>query len=200
MICLWYVSYAALATVGTWLLTALGASTVFFFTKTNPRVLSLMLGFSAGIMLAASYFSLLAPALEAAQGPLPAFVSVTLGFLAGGLFLIGCDLWFSRRHARRTSRVFLLISSITLHNIPEGLAVGVAFGVLRGTLPTASTLAAPVAVAVGIGLQNFPEGAAVALPLRQEGHSRFKSFMLGQLSGIVEPIAGVLGALLVTVV
>ncbi len=162
----------------------------------------MMLGFASGIMIAASFWSLLAPAIEL-DGEV--FVPAA-GFLCGGAFLIFCDFLMLRFEKKacldsRKRRTLLLISSITLHNIPEGLAVGVAFGALNDIVsPTFSELAVPIAVAVGIGLQNFPEGAAVSVPLRREGYSCFRSFMLGQLSGIVEPIAGVLGALLVTVV
>jgi ZIP family zinc transporter len=199
------VTQALLATLFTWFLTALGAGMVFFFRSINRKVLDAMLGFAAGVMIAASFWSLLAPAIEMAEdGPLPAWVPAALGFLAGGAFLWLVDkvlphlhLGFPREEAEGIQthwrRSVLLVLAITLHNIPEGLAVGVAFGALAADLPSA-TLAGAVALALGIGIQNFPEGAAVSVPLRREGLSRLKSFWYGQLSGVVEPVAGVLGA------
>ncbi|MCX6093305.1 MAG: ZIP family metal transporter [Candidatus Bipolaricaulota bacterium] len=196
---------ALLATLFTWFVTALGASLVFFFREIERRVLSAMLGFAAGVMIAASYWSLLAPAVALSEGSgLPKFLPPLAGFLVGGAFLWGIDrivphLHIGSRSAKaeglKTSwrRNVLLVLSITLHNIPEGLSVGVAFGALAAGLPGAS-LAAAVALAIGIAIQNFPEGAAVSVPLRCEGLGRFKSFWYGQLSAIVEPIAGVLGA------
>ena len=168
-----------------------------------------MLGFAAGIMIAASFWSLLEPAIEqATDGFLPSWLTVAFGFMAGGMFIVLCDRIIMRIQCRtcgktseKQKRVALLISSITIHNIPEGLAIGVAFGALRAIPdPGFSDFAAPFSIALGIGLQNFPEGAAVSIPLRREGYSRFKSFMWGQLSGIVEPMAGVLGAFLVAVI
>jgi len=170
-----------------------------------------MLGFAAGVMIAASFWSLLAPAIEMAEeSSLPAWIPATTGFLLGGLFLYIADkiiphlhLGFPMEDAEgpKTSwhRSILLVLAITLHNIPEGLAVGVAFGALASDLPSA-TLAGAVALALGIGIQNFPEGAAVSVPLRREGFSRLKSFWYGQASGIVEPIAGVLGAVSVILI
>ena len=202
------VFYALLATLGTWLVTALGAATVVLFKSPNPKILNLMLGFAAGVMIAASFWSLLQPAIERAEaaGSMPAFLVATLGFLCGALFMWGsdkCVTYAQRRSAlaqgeknARLNRIILLVLSITLHNIPEGLAVGVAFGALKNGGYTPEALMGTVTVAVGIGLQNFPEGAAVSLPLRREGCSRRKSFFIGQASGFVEPIAGVLGALL----
>jgi len=196
---------ALIATLFTWFVTALGAALVFFFKTINRKVLDGMLGFAAGVMIAASYWSLLAPAIEMAEGSnLPAWVPATSGFLMGGLFLYIADKIIPHLHlgfpmdeaeGPKTSwhRSILLVMAITLHNIPEGLAVGVAFGALASDLPSA-TLAGAVALALGIGIQNFPEGAAVSVPLRREGFSRLKSFWYGQASGIVEPIAGVLGA------
>lgn len=209
---------ALLATLGTWLVTALGAATVILFHRPNVRVMNVMLGFSAGVMLAASFWSLLEPAVEGARESLdrPAWLVVTLGFVVGALFMWGSDkiVTLARRRVdaessgcsgclgnsggavRSTNRIIMLVLSITLHNIPEGLAVGVAFGALHaGATPEA--LAGAVTVAVGIGLQNFPEGAAVSLPLRREGCSRRRSFLIGQSSGMVEPIAGVIGAVCV---
>jgi ZIP family zinc transporter len=199
---------ALVATLFTWSVTALGAAFVFFFKSINRKVLDGMLGFAAGVMIAASYWSLLAPAIEMAEeGSLPAWVPATIGFLIGGFFLWGIDkilphlhLGFPRQEAEgiKTSwhRSVLLVLAITLHNIPEGLAVGVAFGALASELPSA-TLGGAIALALGIGIQNFPEGTAVAVPLRREGFTRLKSFWYGQLSGFVEPIAGVLGAIAV---
>jgi ZIP family zinc transporter len=196
---------ALIATLFTWFVTALGAGLVFFFKTINRKVLDAMLGFAAGVMIAASYWSLLAPAIEMAEeGNLPAWVPATVGFLLGGLFLWVADkilphlhLGFPMAEAEglKTSwqRSVLLVMAITLHNIPEGLAVGVAFGALASDIPSA-TLAGAVALAMGIGIQNFPEGAAVSVPLRREGVSRLKSFWYGQLSGVVEPVAGVIGA------
>ena len=203
---------ALAATLGTWLVTALGAATVVFFRSPNPKALNLMLGFAAGVMIAASFWSLLQPAIERAEAAagLPAYWVATAGFLFGALFMWCADkiVSFSQRRAdstqgqpnQRLNRIILLVLSITLHNIPEGLAVGVAFGALQNTNYTMDSLMGAVIIAVGIGLQNFPEGAAVSLPLRREGYSRRKSFLLGQASGFVEPVAGVLGALLVVYV
>ena len=202
---------ALFAALFTWAMTAMGASMVFFFKSINAKVLNTMLGFAAGVMITASYWSLLAPAIEMAEeGILPAWVSVTVGFLMGGFFLYIIDkilphlhLGFPMEEAEgiKTSwhRSVLLVLAITLHNIPEGLAVGVAFGALASDLSAAS-LAGAIALALGIGIQNFPEGAAVSVPLRREGFSRLKSFWYGQLSGVVEPIAGVFGALAVILI
>ena len=202
---------ALIATLFTWFVTALGAGLVFFFKTINRKVLDGMLGFAAGVMIAASFWSLLAPAIEMAEeSSLPAWIPATAGFLMGGLFLWIADkiiphlhLGFPMEEAEgiKTSwhRSILLVLAITLHNIPEGLAVGVAFGALASDLPSA-TMAGAVALAIGIGIQNFPEGAAVSVPLRREGFSRLKSFWYGQASGIVEPIAGVLGAVSVILI
>ena len=196
---------ALLATCFTWGLTALGASAVFFFKSIKRKVLDGMLGFAAGVMIAASYWSLLAPAIEMTEeaGGIP-WVPATVGFLLGGAFLWAVDKILPHLHLGypteeaegiETSwhRSILLVLAITLHNFPEGLAVGVAFGAAAAGLPSA-TVAGAVALALGIGLQNFPEGMAVSVPLRREGLSRGKSFWYGQMSGAVEPIAGVLGA------
>lgn len=196
---------ALIATLFTWGVTALGSSMVFFFKNVSKKLLNSMLGFAAGVMIAASFWSLLNPALELAEsiGQKPWLV-VSMGFLSGGVFLLLVDKFLPHLHIGfdksesegiKTSlqRSVLLVLAITLHNIPEGLAVGVAFGGAVAGVPSA-TLAGAVALALGIGIQNFPEGAAVSLPLRREGYSPFKSFMYGQASGIVEPIAGVIGA------
>ncbi|MBS3825468.1 ZIP family metal transporter [Candidatus Bipolaricaulota bacterium] len=202
---------ALLATGFTWFLTAAGAGLVFFFKTVNQRVLDFMLGFAAGVMIAASYWSLLAPAIEmAADFFLPPWIPAAIGFLVGGIFLRLVDnfiphlhIGFPEEEAEGVStslhRSVLLILAITIHNIPEGLAVGVAFGALAADIPTA-TLGGAVALALGIGIQNFPEGTSVSVPLRREGLSRLKSFWYGQLSGIVEPLAGLLGAIAVIVV
>jgi ZIP family zinc transporter len=196
---------ALLGTLFTWAMTALGAGAVFTFKEINRRLLDTMLGFAAGVMIAASFWSLLAPAIEmSVGGALPEWIPALVGFLGGGIFLWSVDkvlphlhmgLPVSEAEGIKTSweRSVLLVLAITLHNIPEGLAVGVAFGAAGAGLPAAS-IAGAVALALGIGIQNFPEGAAVSIPLRREGFSRFKSFTYGQLSGMVEPIAGVLGA------
>lgn len=196
---------ALLATCFTWFLTALGAGVVFVFRSMNRRVLDGMLGFAAGVMIAASFWSLLAPAIEMAEGSgLPAWLPAAIGFLLGGAFLFGANkvlphlhLGFPMEEAEGIKtgwqRSVLLVLAITLHNIPEGLAVGVAFGALIVDSPSAS-LAGAVVLALGIGIQNIPEGTAVSVPLRREGLSRLKSFWYGQLSGAVEPVFGVLGA------
>lgn len=189
-------------------MTAIGASLVFFFKEINQKVLNTMLGFAAGVMIAASFWSLLAPAIEMAEGrSIPAWLIAAIGFLSGAAFLWLADKLIPHMHLNAKKgesegmpsnlrRSILLVLSITLHNIPEGLAVGVAFGAAANGLE-GGTFAAALAVAIGIGLQNLPEGAAVSIPLRREGLSRTKSFMYGQASGIVEPIAGVIGAALV---
>jgi len=199
---------ALLATIFTWAMTALGAATVFMARDVSRKVLDWTLGFAGGVMIAASFWSLLAPAIEMSAGAdLPVWFPAAAGFLIGGVFLRVADRILPHLHIGfpleeaegiKTSwqRSTLLILAITLHNIPEGLAVGVAFGAVVAGLPSA-TLAAAIALAIGIGIQNFPEGLAVSMPLRREGMSRLKSFWYGQLSGIVEPVAGVIGAVAV---
>ncbi|MFB9859597.1 ZIP family metal transporter [Salinicoccus siamensis] len=200
---------ATIATLFTWGMTALGAALVFTTRGFNQQFMDGMLGFAGGVMIAASFWSLLAPALERAEGgALPAWAPVAIGFLAGGGFLWLADKLLPHLHPgltmesaeglnpERKRRSTLLVLAITLHNIPEGLAVGVAFGAVAADLPSAS-LGGAIALAIGIGIQNFPEGLAVSMPLRREGMSRRKSFAYGQASGIVEPIAGVTGALAV---
>jgi zinc transporter, ZIP family len=196
---------AFLATMFTWGMTAAGAALVFG-TKNVPRkLLDAMLGFAAGVMIAASFWSLLAPAIDLSEGgSLPVWVPPVIGFLAGGIFLRLLDLLLPHLHPGmklseaegiHTSwrRSVLLVSAITLHNIPEGLAIGVAFGAAAAGIDGAS-LGAAIALAVGIGLQNFPEGTAVSMPLRREGISRGRSFFYGQLSAVVEPFAAIIGA------
>lgn len=201
-----YVLLALLATLGTWFLTALGALTVAFFKSPNPKILNVTLGFASGVMIAASFWSLLLPALEGAQanGNSP-FIVLTLGFLFGAIFMFFADklVCFAQRkvnlpiNSKKRNKLIMLVLSITLHNIPEGLAVGVAFGALNFEPFSLEGLLSAVSVALGIGIQNFPEGAAVSLPLRKEGLSRSKSFLLGQATAMVEPVAAVIGALLV---
>ena len=201
---------AFLATCFTWGVTALGASLVFFAKEVSRKFLDAALGFAAGVMIAASFWSLLAPAIEMAEGKsIPSWVPPAVGFILGAAFLRLCDRLLPHLHRfepvnaaegiKTTWRkTVLLVLAITLHNIPEGLAVGVAFGAVAAGMPEA-TLAAAATLALGIGLQNFPEGLAVSMPLRREGFTRRKSFFYGQLSGCVEPVAGVLGAAAVIV-
>ncbi len=199
---------ALLATLFTYAMTAAGAALVFMGKEINPKLLDGMLGFAAGVMIAASFWSLLSPGIEMAEqlGHIP-WLTAAIGFMAGGVFMRLIDkilphlhpgLATSQSEGIKTSwqRSTLLVLAITLHNFPEGLAVGVAFGAVAADLPTAS-IGGAIALAIGIGLQNLPEGTAVSMPLRREGMSRGRSFMLGQASGLVEPIAGVLGALFV---
>ncbi len=200
------------ATVFTWGMTALGAALVFFFKKANRAVLDGMLGFTGGVMIAASFWSLLAPAIENSKGE--GFIKVfpaAVGFALGALSLFGMDKIMPHLHINfkkdeaegiktQWHRTTLLVLAITLHNIPEGLAVGVLFGAastLVGVEQTEMIIAA-ISLAIGIGIQNFPEGFAVSMPIRRQGVSRFKSFWYGQLSAVVEPIAAVLGAVAVS--
>lgn len=205
------VTQALIATLFTWLVTALGAGLVFLFRKINAKVLDSMLGFAAGVMIAASFWSLLTPAIELseAEGKLP-WVAPLIGFLLGGVFLKLADALLPHVHMGKSDcapegiktgwkRSVLLITAITLHNIPEGLAVGVTFGAAASGQSSATYIGA-VVLALGIGIQNFIEGAAVSIPLRREGLSVFKSFWYGQLSGLVEPIAGLIGAIAVTII
>ncbi|RKX31734.1 MAG: ZIP family metal transporter [Candidatus Zixiibacteriota bacterium] len=209
------VMQALFATLFTWFMTALGAAGVFMARELNRKTLDWMLGFAAGVMIAASFWSLLAPAIEMSEGKsIPAWVPAVTGFLMGAALLRLVDRLLPHLHVgidkesagqeelegvksswRRTT---LLIVAITLHNFPEGLAVGVAFGAVAAGFESA-TIAGAVALAIGIGIQNIPEGTAVSMPLRREKISRLKSFWYGQLSGTVEPIAGVLGAGLVII-
>src|SRR6056300_240650 len=201
------VSGALYATLFTWGLTALGASLVFFVKQLNRALLDGLLGFTGGVMVAASFWSLLAPGIEMSPGE--GFVKVipaAVGFGLGAMFIFGLDkvlphihINFKESEGIKTPwhRTTLLVLAITLHNIPEGLAVGVLFGGVAAGIPEASITGA-VALAIGIGIQNFPEGIAVSMPMRRLGSSRFKSFWYGQLSAIVEPIAAVVGAIAVT--
>lgn len=192
----------------TWFVTALGAAVVFLTQQVNRRLLDVMMGFAAGVMIAASFWSLLLPAIDMAEAQgMTTWLPATVGFLSGGLFLRLADALLPHLHpgARMAEaegistswrRATLLVLAVTLHNIPEGLAVGVTFGAaaLQMEVATGATLAAAVALSIGIGLQNFPEGIAVAMPLRGEGVSRGRSFWYGQLSGFVEPVSAVVGA------
>ncbi len=194
-----YTLLALYATLFTWFLTILGSSMVFFFKKINKNIMDVSLGLAAGIMMAASFFSLLNPAIENAKNlkQLPWLV-VSIGFIIGGIFIYLSDLYFNNRFKNKPNknkRLFLMILSITLHNIPEGLAVGIAFGSIKYHLADAN-LTNAFLLALAIGLQNFPEGSAISLPLRRENYSRLKAFIYGSLSAIVEPIFGIIGAIL----
>lgn len=192
---------ALIATTFTWLVTASGAGMVFFFKTLNRSVLNMMLGFTGGVMIAASCFGLLMPAIDSSDGiGFEQVMPAAIGFMLGAMFLFGLDklmphlhINFKNAEGPKTTwhRTTLLVLAITLHNIPEGLAVGIVFGAAMDDL---SMINSAMIIALGIGIQNFPEGFAVAMPLRREGVSRFKSFWYGQLSAIVEPIAGVFGA------
>lgn len=202
--------WAALAaTTFTWLVTAAGASLVFFFKTIDRKVLDVMLGFTGGVMVAASFWSLLNPAIEMSERLYPSapWMPAAVGFLLGSMFIFFLDKFMPHLHLNfgenetegmktQWKKTTLLILAITLHNIPEGLAVGVLFGAAANGMPEAS-ISAAIALAFGIGIQNFPEGLAVSVPLRRQGMSRIKSFWYGQLSAIVEPIAGVIGAIAV---
>ncbi len=215
MIPVWFqevgpVLQALIATTFTWSVTALGAAVVFLARQPSRRALDVMLGFAAGVMIAASFWSLLAPSIAMSEelGMIP-WIPAAVGFLLGAFLLRGLDMILPHLHPGLPmsevegvpsgwQRSVLLVSAITLHNIPEGLAIGVAFGAVAADVPSA-TLAGAVALAIGIGLQNFPEGTAVAMPLRREGMGRGKAFAFGQASALVEPLAGVLGAALVLI-
>lgn len=195
----------------TWGVTAAGAALVFLFKDIKPKVLNSMLGFASGIMLAAAFWSLLLPALElsveSGMGD-SSWIPVIVGFALGGLFILGADKLLPHVHSLEDEpkegavgnvdtmrRSVLLVVAITMHNIPEGLAYGVAFGAI-GYATSFSEASAAIILVVGIALQNFPEGAAVSIPLRRDGYTRKKAFFYGQASGAVEPIAAVVGALL----
>lgn len=203
--------YGGLFTYG---LTAMGAGLVFFTKKVNYKLLDAMMGFAAGVMIAASFWSLLVPSIDmaGAQGMIE-WLPAVVGFLTGGIFLRICDAYLPHLHIglpieeaegvpTTWRRATLLVLAITLHNIPEGLAIGVLFGAAASGLEAAggATVIGAISLAIGIGIQNFPEGTAVSLPLRREGLSRGKSFWYGQLSGIVEPISAVIGAAAVLLV
>jgi ZIP family zinc transporter len=202
---------ALLATLLTWAMTAVGASAVFFTKSVEKRFLNAVLGFAAGVMMAAAYWSLLAPAVELSKGALlPTWIPPVVGFLCGGLVLWLIDRLLPHLHLGFPTedaeglptgwkRSTLLVLAVTLHHIPEGLAIGVAFGAVSSISPAVNPMSA-IALAVGMGIQNLPEGMAISLPLRREGLSLRKSFLYGQLSGMVEPVAGVIGALAVIMI
>lgn len=188
---------ALIATLFTYGITVLGAACVFLFKNFNQKVLDVMMGVAAGVMIAASFWSLLNPAINLLNSlNRPAYLETSIGFICGGGFILISDLFLSKKINLDNSKkkTLLITGAVTLHNIPEGMAVGVAFGSLALNIPEASFISAAL-LALGIGIQNFPEGLCVSLPMRKNGYSRFKSFMYGQLSAIVEPIAGVIGAL-----
>jgi ZIP family zinc transporter len=199
------IAQALLAGMFTWGLTAIGAATVVLTREIDRRFLDLALGFAAGVMIAASFWSLLVPAIElSAEMGVPEWLPAAVGFCLGGLFLGGVDkilphlhLGFPESEAEgpktEWEKTTLLVLAITLHNIPEGLAVGVAFGAIASGLPEA-TIGGAIALAIGIGIQNMPEGMAVSMPLRREGFSILQSFWYGQISAIVEPVAALIGA------
>lgn len=199
---------ALIATIFTWGVTALGSAGVFFFKTINQKILNAMLGFAAGVMIAASFWSLLAPSISLSEelGQIP-WIPPAVGFLFGGIFLWLVDKLLPHLHIgdlkidaegvkTNWKKTVLLFLAITLHNIPEGLAIGVAFGAVAHNI-NGATLAGAMALAFGIGIQNFPEGFAVSMPFRREGLSKMRSFMYGQASALVEPIAAVLGAIAV---
>jgi len=196
---------ALFGTLFTWGVTAIGAAGVFLSKEISRKLLDGMLGFAAGVMIAASYWSLLAPSIEISESlGVPSFMPPAIGFLSGGVVLWAIDRTLPHLHLNMPNetaegvkttwhRSILLVLAITMHNIPEGMAVGVAFGAAAAGIPGAS-LPAAIALAIGIGIQNFPEGLAISAPLRREGFSRFRSFWYGQLSAVVEPIGAVIGA------
>lgn len=203
-----YILLAFLATLMTYLLTMLGALSVFLFKKVNEKIMSFMFGFGAGVMIAASFFSLILPALNQVKNDSYGWIIIVLGFLSGGLFILLIDIFMPHLHINsnkcegvkcKVNKKILLILSITLHNIPEGMAIGVAFASAFLNVP-GSTYISALMLAIGIGLQNIPEGMAISLPLRTEGTSRKKAFLYGQASGIVEPISGIVGAILVSII
>ena len=199
----------------TWILTAIGASLVFLFKSSNRKVLDMCLGFTGGVMIAASFWSLLSPAIATVEQQqelgitsLPIWFAPAIGFLLGALFLYYLDKKIPHLHLfekienaegpkSNLKKTELLVFAIALHNIPEGLAVGVAFGALASGLDIGMEMGGAIALAIGMGMQNAPEGFAVSMPLRREGLSKFKSWWWGQLSAIVEPIFAVIGAAIV---
>ena len=188
---------AFLATLFTYIITILGASIVFLFKNFNQKILDIMMGFAAGVMIAASFWSLLAPAISLLeQLNRPKYLETSIGFILGGSFILLSDIFLSKKIKveENKKKTLLITSAVTLHNIPEGMAVGVAFGSLSLNIPEVSLIGASL-LALGIGLQNFPEGLCVSLPLRKSGMSRKKAFFYGQMSGIVEPIFGVIAAI-----
>ena len=195
-----YAIYALLAGIITWAITSLGAATVFILKKVNKTTLDALLGLSAGVMIAATFFSLLSPAIAISDNlGFSSWLIVSLGFFLGGLLLFFGDKYFDKltsKNNNKLKRSIMLIFSITLHNIPEGIVIGVAFGSIAYHI-NGATLSAAILLAIGIGIQNFPEGSAISLPLKRDGYSSKKAFMYGSLSGLVEPISAFFGALLV---
>lgn len=198
---------ALIATIFTYLVTALGALVVYFFKTVNKKILNTILGFSAGVMIASSFWSLLSPAVTLSEelNYIP-WLLPAIGFIIGGIFVLLSDKFLDKTLTQRNllqknslKRSILLVSAITIHNIPEGMAIGVAFGSVASGI-SGITLIGAIMLAIGIGIQNFPEGAAVSLPLRKEGFSRKKSFLIAQASGLVEPISAIIGVLLVLAV
>ena len=212
---------ALFAGLFTWIITAIGSGLVFFFNSSYRKALDISLGFTGGVMIAASFWSLLAPAIEYVEMQkelgltnMPSWLAPTIGFFLGALFLFGLDKIIPHLHMfeKKTNaegvntkwqKTILLVLAIAMHNIPEGLAVGVAFGAIASPEIVNNlnieifTLGSAIALAIGIGIQNFPEGFAVSMPLRRQGMSKFKSWQWGQLSAIVEPIFAVIGAAIV---
>jgi|TARA_B100001094_G_C18174638_1_gene797185 ZIP family zinc transporter len=212
---------ALFAGLFTWFITAIGSGLVFFFNSSHRKALDISLGFTGGVMIAASFWSLLAPAIEYVEMQkelgltnMPSWLAPTIGFFLGALFLFGLDKIIPHLHMfeKKTNaegvntkwqKTILLVLAIAMHNIPEGLAVGVAFGaiaspeIVNNLNVEIFTLGSAIALAIGIGIQNFPEGFAVSMPLRRQGMSKFKSWQWGQLSAIVEPIFAVIGAAIV---
>lgn len=184
-----------LATLFTFFVTCLGSSLVFLFKKTNKFIMDAMLGFAGGIMISASFFSLINPAINLAKSINMSLWIILISFLSGGVLLFIGDKIFNHYIDKETGikRITMLIFSITLHNIPEGLVVGVAFGSL---IYSNEPISSAIILALGIGIQNFPEGTAVSVPLKREGMSNIKAFIIGSLSGIVEPISGIIGCIL----
>ena len=192
-----YVYQALLATTFTFLITTAGAAIVYCLKTVNKNIMAAMTGFAAGVMMAASYFSLLAPAIDSSYSlGFNPWLFTSLGFITGGLCLFFVDIILNKLLPQKRKKLLMLIASITIHNIPEGLAVGIAFGSVFYGIDGTTSISA-IMLALGIGLQNFPEGSAISLPLLSEGVSPNKAFIYGSLSAIVEPIFGVLGAILV---
>lgn len=204
-----YLGWTVIATLFTWAMTALGAVTIFLLKKINNKLMAFMFGFGGGVMIAASFFSLILPGMDLAQRlNQNVYLIIGLGFLTGSLFILLIDIFLPHLHIDHTnpeglncklSRKLLLILAITLHNIPEGMAIGVAFGAASLNID-GSTLLSGLILAIGIGLQNFPEGMAVSLPLVSDGMSKRKAFFYGQASGFVEPLSAILGFILVSIV
>ena len=192
-----YINQTLIATMFAFFITILGSTIVFFFKKINKDIMDIMLGFAAGIMMSASYFSLLAPAIIVANElNINAWIIISIGFTLGGLLLFITDKILNKIYIRKNKRIFKLVSSITIHNIPEGLVIGVAFGGVFYGIEGATIISA-IMLSIGIALQNFPEGCAISVPLLREGMNKTKAFIIGGLSAIVEPIFGVIGAILI---